>query len=883
MKKILLSLVMMLGFIGYISAAEISYTMDQATLESTTVDGNNNPIITGFSYDVISASIDKKDASTDPCYSSSGKDVRIYAKSSITLSTTDGSNLTNIVFTISKNGKTRLTDMTVDTGTCVSNGADTWTVVWTGDAPEVTFVVGDTNTHGTDDDASKAGRLAFSGMSVTTGAGTGVEKSEMPVISPESCTFTEEGIAVTISAATGATIYYTLDDTTPTTESDVYTSPLAITTTTTVKAIAVEEGKEPSKVAEATYTYRSGSFTMSDVLATATEGNTYEVGGVVTALCTRGFIVTDNTGSMFVYYASGFDANEYKIGDQVSFSGTLGSYGQGLQFTGTDITVEKWDNVEYTYPKAMTYDWDTAITRTAAAKAMYVEMEGTLSISGNYYNVVLPNAKTAQGSIYYATDATKALMQNGQEVTLKGYFISISGGKYANIIVTEVTAEGDATESTKVANIAEFISKGLSDETTTFEITGEVAVTYQNGSNLYVADATGQILVYGTLNKEYKNGDRLTGIQGTFKNYYSTYEMNALSTSFGDATAGEEVKPTTIQTVENVTSEIQNHYVLLENVTLDSANTKFVDPIDAEIKYYNKFAIELPEDGVYNVIGVVNYYQAKGAEAPEVQIYPIEFLEAGTTPEPEVTEAATLAEALALGANGETGAITITGDVTIVYKNNRNIYIKDAETWSLIYNKTDVEMPAYKNGDIISNFKVTYALNDNQPQFLPVDGTFTEAKAGVEVEPIAINTTEVSAENYHKYVVLTNVDFAVIADKNNTGEATDTEGTATIYATWNNNYSDPKVELATDGKYDIKGFVSSYKGAYQVLVTEFAEPNAVESIVLDTPIVVSNGSIIAPQGAEIYNMNGVRINGNNVGNGIYVVKVGNAAVKVLVK
>lgn len=872
MKKFLLSLAMVLGLVSYATAGTISFTMDQVTLkESGSYDSNNNPIITGFTFENIDANINSGSNNTNVIYSNSGKDVRLYADQALTISTTDGTNLTNIVFTISTNGKKRLTDMTVNTGTCVSNGADTWTVVWNGEASSVTFTVGATSTLGTE--SGKAGRLAFSAMEVTTG-GAGIERSETPVISPEETTFSDEGVAVTISAAAGAKIYYTLDGTNPTEESDLYVAPIALTETTTVKAIAIEEGKSASAVAEKKYTYRSSSFQMTSVLGSAALGETYNVGGVVTAICTRGIVVTDNSGSLFVY-SKPFPYTDYAIGDQVSFTGTVGEYGTGLQFDGNAVEIVKWDNVAYTYPAPTTIDWASAVARSASERAYYTTMEGTLSISGDFYNVEL-GIENVQGSIYYATDEVKAQMANGQNLKLKGYFISVSSGKYANLIVTEVVAEGDEKPATQVANIAEFIEKGLADESTIFEITGEVAVTYQNGKNLYVKDETGQILVYGSLENAYNNGDRLTGIQGSFKNYYSTYEMVANSKSFGAATAGAAVEPTPTY-IENIVPEIQNHYILLENVTLDTENSKFIDVIDADITYYNKFAIELPEPGEYNVIAVVNYYQAEGAEYPELQVYPIEFV-GQVTPPAEAT-AATLAEALEMGANGETGEIKFTGDVIVVYKNNRNIYVKDDTAWTLLYNKNDVEMPAYKNGDVITGFKAIYALNDNHPQFIPV-ADFAAATANAPVAPVSITTAGVAEENYHKYVSL-EADFKANDDKK--GTATDNAGTATIYAQWNNTYSDPIVALAADGEYVIRGFVSSYNGAYQLLVSEFVSVQSVESVALDQPIEIVGNNIIAPEGADIYTIGGVRVNGENLASGVYVVRVAGKSFKVIVK
>lgn len=65
----------------------------------------------------------------------------------------------------------------------------------------------------------------------------------------------EKGTTVTISTTTeGATIYYTTNGTTPTTGSTAYSSPIAINSDMTIKAIAVKDGMANSEVAEVTYT-----------------------------------------------------------------------------------------------------------------------------------------------------------------------------------------------------------------------------------------------------------------------------------------------------------------------------------------------------------------------------------------------------------------------------------------------------------------------------------------------------------------------------------------------------------------------------------------------------------------------------------------------------
>lgn len=95
---------------------------------------------------------------------------------------------------------------------------------------------------------------------LTDGADTYTEASGMesvaaPVFSLEGGYYSEEQTLEITTETEGAEIYYTLDGTTPTKESSLYESPITLSETVTVKAIAIKEGMSNSVMTQATYTF----------------------------------------------------------------------------------------------------------------------------------------------------------------------------------------------------------------------------------------------------------------------------------------------------------------------------------------------------------------------------------------------------------------------------------------------------------------------------------------------------------------------------------------------------------------------------------------------------------------------------------------------------
>jgi len=95
---------------------------------------------------------------------------------------------------------------------------------------------------------------AACGSSSSSGSAAAPPQTAAPTFSPPAGTF-DAAQSVTITSATsGAAIYFTTDGVDPTTASSVYSTPVPVSATTTLKAIATAPGFTQSTVASATYT-----------------------------------------------------------------------------------------------------------------------------------------------------------------------------------------------------------------------------------------------------------------------------------------------------------------------------------------------------------------------------------------------------------------------------------------------------------------------------------------------------------------------------------------------------------------------------------------------------------------------------------------------------
>lgn len=194
----------------------------------------------------------------------------------------------------------------------------------------------------------------------------------------------------------------------------------------------------------------TSEYTPVGVVALSDAG-AYMTRGVVAATYARGFLLTDGTGNVLVYLNA---AHDYKAGDIVTVSGTTSKFSGLIQFP-KESEVVKIGTGAFTLPAPR--EWTTADLEAylSAPYAGYVTYEGTLSISGNYYNIIIDGSTIVQGSLSYPNEGLVDAGLNGKKVVVTGYAIGTSSSKFVNTMVTSVTeAKGKARMASRAAGIA---------------------------------------------------------------------------------------------------------------------------------------------------------------------------------------------------------------------------------------------------------------------------------------------------------------------------------------------------------------------------------------------------------------------------------------------
>lgn len=149
-----------------------------AVMAQTTVDFTKLTWSSPFVQSPYTFSAEKNSGSTAPTQNGSTKDIRLYAKNSLTVSTSS-EKMCTIVFHISKKGLAQWAEFTPDNGSVTVSKTDK-TVTWENKegATSVTFTVGDKCKYGTAA-TTKAGQFCFDSVDITTLGGSSATSTSL--------------------------------------------------------------------------------------------------------------------------------------------------------------------------------------------------------------------------------------------------------------------------------------------------------------------------------------------------------------------------------------------------------------------------------------------------------------------------------------------------------------------------------------------------------------------------------------------------------------------------------------------------------------------------------------------------------------------------------
>ena len=382
------------------------------------------------------------------------------------------------------------------------------------------------------------------------------ETVPMPTFSTNGGTFDiGTSVEVTITAITGASIYYTLDGTDPVANRTAYTGPITISETTTLKAIAVYNG-ESSEVATAQFNFTAPGSTCDATISFRSKGDD---SSVITST------LSDYVEAGSGYLTSISGTNVYSTTDKGIRLGTSGNPGSvtlnlATQTDGWKVTSVVLNAAQYgsdTGSIKVTTDQDgtgTTIQPSGNDLANYTFALNNTGTDASWIKIETTSKRAIIKSITIYYECTPQPTLTAEPNPLNINDTNVAGGKTGTILVSGENLGNDnvgvtiydSNHSTNFSSNPGYIShngtitnspvaityNGRALSATGIVYPGNVlASTSVNINYLY----TGPIYVVGNVND--KNWQTVDGVQMTRDESTGQYTVDVNAYNNGDGNA----------------------------------------------------------------------------------------------------------------------------------------------------------------------------------------------------------------------------------------------------------------------------------------------------------------------------------------------------------
>lgn len=357
--------------------------------------------------------------------------------------------------------------------------------------------------------AASKGRFLIDNITITQTGSSQI--AAQPTFSVPAGVYTSPITVDITSATSNATIYYTTDGTTPTTSSTLYTGPITISQTTTLKAIATASGYINSMMTTATYTF---PITVDNLAAfkaqtSAPTNQPFIINNDVTYVFGQGnyTYVKDASAGLLIY---GNDiTTPYNEGDQISnLTGNRTVYLNQIEMQNTQNPAPATSNTGSVTPTVVTIS--ELLTNYDNYDAQLITIENATFTEGFTGSTTTFTQGTASLTLYnrFGIDTPLAA---GATVNVTGFAAIYNGGiqiypRYNSDLSTQAPVLLPSLAITAPANGSSFSSLD----------TLPIGITIENftlGTDGYLKVETPLLTAIGLTNPVYLDQNGLSALQ----------------------------------------------------------------------------------------------------------------------------------------------------------------------------------------------------------------------------------------------------------------------------------------------------------------------------------------------------------------------------------
>ena len=486
-----------------------------------------------------------------------------------------------------------------------------------------------------------------------------------PVITPATGVYTEAQEVSMTCSTTGATIYYTTDGTDPSANNGTeYTESFTVSTTTTVKAIAIKGGKS-SNISESVITIPAkpalpwsedwSDYSASDKPSTNNPYYSEDSGGK-TIIYTGTMSAGGESPELLVAKSGGtFTITEIDLsslgGEAATLALLYNTNSKSLAVTTTTENVTIGDAINTT---DKTYKRNIIIPAgTATLNLTFSNPSSSSNARLDNLSLVIssapkePTFSPAAGTYYGIQQVTVSSATEGATIKVKQSEDGEFETKNSEVTITEsktiwayAEKDGEKSETVSATYVIGTTETSIAPIITAAEAAGKdgkpvkytytptpINVEYVNGNIAYLHDGTNGIMARSSSNFTWTTGSTIKGyLTGNAELYNGTPSIY-VSAIEDETTDSYEPAPTTIE-VGQIADNV-NKYIKIEGATFvgaDSQNNKNLTfkVNDTEFIAYNKFTLDtsnLVADKAYDLVGFGVKF-VSGSNAPVYEIYP---------------------------------------------------------------------------------------------------------------------------------------------------------------------------------------------------------------------------------------------------------------------